>query len=479
MVGHPLLALHRRQPLGHPIEMGGAGPDGGPQVRRGHERLVEVGLLGEQPERQATLAMDLAAVGLVATGGEAQERRLARAVRADEADPVAQGDRGVDRVEDHERPDLARDPRQAEDAHRTGSRGSAGADARAAARRVAAARFVRSVRARDDARAASCGVSPTVPSPARSVQRPPDRRGPPVIVRRIAAAPLRSRGAQSLAPRAEVGRSRADDDPLDRPPAARARFAGALVDLQVLLHRAVAVGRRVVVDRASAAHDGLGQDPPDLVVQVPLVGGSQRPGRPERMEPGRPQRLVGVDVADAGDERLVEQERLEPARPLAQPAPEVAHRERRVERLRTERREDRAATDLGHQLAGHRVAAVEADLPELADVAEADLAAVGQLEDQPHVRVLGRLGRDDEQLAGHLQVDRQGRVAGQVDDDLLGAPPDGLDPSPGDGLGERLGRVRPQGPRPRDARADDRRAQDARSQVARDRLDLGKFGHRL
>ena len=434
VIGHTLLALHRREPLGHPIEMRGARPDGGPQVRRGHERLVEMGLLGEQSERQASLAMDLAAVGLVAAGGKAEERGLARAVRADEADPVAQGDRGVDRVEDHERPDLARDTRQAEDAHRTASRGSAGAEARAAARRVAAARFVRSVRARDDARAASCGVSPTVPSPARSVQRPPDRRGPPVIVRRIAAAPLRSAGAQPLAPRAEMGRSRPDDDPLDRPAAARARLAGALVDLQVLLHRAIAVGRGVVVDRASAPHDRLGQDPPDLVVQMPLVRRAQRAGRPERVESGRPQRLVGVDVADPGDERLVEQERLEPARPLAQPASEVADRERRVERLGPERREDRAAADLGHQLAGHRVAAVEPDLPELADVAEAHLAAVGQLEDEPHVRVHGCLGRDDEQLAGHLEVDGQGGIAGQVDDDLLGAPPDGLDPSPGDGL---------------------------------------------
>ena len=43
------------------------------------------------------------------------------------------------------------------------------------------------------------------------------------------------------------------------------------------------------------------------------------------MEPRRPQRLVGVDVADAGEERLVEQQRLEPALPAPEPAAEVAH----------------------------------------------------------------------------------------------------------------------------------------------------------
>ena len=372
--------------------------------------------------------MHLAAVRLVAAGGQPEQRRLAGPVRSDEPDPVAERDRRVDPVEDHERADLAGHPRQAEDAHRAGS-ADAEVDARAAARRVAAARFVRSVRARVDARAASSAVRPERPvagqigpapaRPARSTgHRPQDRRGT-----------LPIGGAEALAPRAEMRRSRADDDPLDRPSAARTRFAGPLVDLQVLLHRAVAIGRRVVIDRASAPHDRLGQDPPDRVVQMTLVGGPQRPGGPQRMEPGRPQRLVGVDVADARDERLVEKERLEPPRPAAQPAPEVAHRELAVERLRTERREDGAAADLGHQLAGHRVASVEPDLPELADVTEAQLATVGELEDQSDVRVLGRVGRDDEQLAGHLQMDGQRRVTRQVDDDLLGAPPDGLDPS--------------------------------------------------
>ena len=174
------------------------------------------------------------------------------------------------------------------------------------------ASFARSVPARRPGRLRR-PVSPTVPSPPSSVQRRPARRGPPVIVRRIAAAPFRSAALQPLAPRAEVGRPRPDDDPLDRPAAARTRLAGPLVDLQVLLHRAVAIGRRVVVDRAAAPLDGLAEDPPERLVQVPLVGGAERAGGPQRVQPGRPERLVRVDVADAGEERLVEQQRLEPA----------------------------------------------------------------------------------------------------------------------------------------------------------------------
>ena len=108
-----------------------------------------------------------------------------------------------------------------------------------------------------------------------------------------------------------------DHDPLDRPSAAWARLSGPLVDLKALLHRAVAIGRRVVVDRAAAPLDGLRQDRADGLVEASLVGRTQRADAPERVEAGGPQSFVRVDVADSGDERLIEQERLEPTRRAA------------------------------------------------------------------------------------------------------------------------------------------------------------------
>src|SRR5262249_30822380 len=75
---------------------------------------------------------------------------------------------------------------------------------------------------------------------------------------------------QSLAPRAEVRRSTTDDDPAHRAPAAEARLAGALVDLELLLHRPVALGGRVVVDRRPAPLDRLREDATDLAVQATL-----------------------------------------------------------------------------------------------------------------------------------------------------------------------------------------------------------------
>ncbi len=122
------------------------------------------GFLGEQAERQAALAMDLALVRLVATGREPEQGRLAGAVRADEADPIAQRDGRVDAVEDDERPDLAGDVGQTKDRHRPSRRPTA-----------AWRRPVGSLAAFAACRSAR--VSPRLPSPASSVQRRPTRSG--------------------------------------------------------------------------------------------------------------------------------------------------------------------------------------------------------------------------------------------------------------------------------------------------------------
>ena len=205
-------------------------------------------------------------------------------------------------------------------------------EARAAARRVAAACRVRSVRASRAVRSAD--VSPTLPSLGRQL-RP--SRAAPLRRRRRCEDPPRAGpigGRQPLAPRAEMRRPPADDDPPDGPAAAQAGLVGPLVDREVLLHLAVAVGRRVVVDRRAAPDHRLGEDPPEVRPETPLVGRPQRRRGPQRVEPRRPERLVGVDVADARDERLVEQQRLEATLASPQSAPERRDRERVGQRLR-------------------------------------------------------------------------------------------------------------------------------------------------
>ena len=73
------------------------------------------------------------------------------------------------------------------------------------------------------------------------------------------------------------------------------------------------IRRRVVVDRRTAPLHGLAQDRADRLVQAALVRRTERLGGAERMETRPPQRLIGVDVPNARQERLVGEERLETA----------------------------------------------------------------------------------------------------------------------------------------------------------------------
>ena len=269
-----------------------------------------------RPNVSRPTTRDRPAIGLIRPCRDPEQRRLARPVRPDEPDPVTRGDRCADAVEDDERPDLAGHALQAQDRHQPVPAGPSPAAARAAARRAAAALRVRSVRSR--AARSSSTVRPRLPSPASSVQRRPRR---PVVARPgrgvIVAEDRRGRRAlaagQPLAERAEVRGADADDDAADGSPAASAGLAGPLVDVEPLLHRPVAIGRRVVVDRRAASLHRLGEDVADVSIQPSLVGRAQRARGPQRVEARTPQRLVGVDVADACEERLVDQQRLEPA----------------------------------------------------------------------------------------------------------------------------------------------------------------------
>jgi len=87
-----------------------------------------------------------------------------------------------------------------------------------------------------------------------------------------------------------VRRSSAHDDPPDRPPASIARLAAALIDLQMLLHRAVAFGRGVVVDGAAASFDRLCEDVAQRLVEAARVGGPESVGVAERVELRPPER---------------------------------------------------------------------------------------------------------------------------------------------------------------------------------------------
>ncbi len=99
----------------------------------------------------------------------------------------------------------------------------------------------------------------------------------------------------------------------DRAAAARARQPGLAVGVERL--REVAGGAVDVhvlrVEARAALGEGLAEHEPHLGEQGRRARAAQRAGRLVVVHAGRPERLVGVDVADAADQGLVEQRALD------------------------------------------------------------------------------------------------------------------------------------------------------------------------
>src|ERR1700709_1088306 len=113
--------------------------------------------------------------------------------------------------------------------------------------------------------------------------------------------PARTFAQLHLAARAEVSGAATDDDADDLAAAGGAGLALAGVDEELVLHRPLlAATVPVVVDRGAAMVDPRFQCGDDGVAQCLQVLGLHRAGGRERVQACPVERLVGVDVADAG-----------------------------------------------------------------------------------------------------------------------------------------------------------------------------------
>src|SRR4051794_23900343 len=120
---------------------------------------------------------------------------------------------------------------------------------------------------------------------------------------------LRTTPQADLTARTEVSRAPADDDADDRPAATQALLSLPGMHEELVLHRPLLpAGVAVVVDRGAAGVDPGLQRRHDRLAQRFQVLRSHRPGGREGVQLGPEERLVGVDVPDPGDPRLVEEE---------------------------------------------------------------------------------------------------------------------------------------------------------------------------
>ena len=227
----------------------------------------------------------------------------------------------------------------------------------------------------------------------------------------------------------------------------------------------VAVG--AVAEGGALVFDRLVQDGPGRGVQSLDSSAADLRGRRPRVDAAAVQDLARVQVADAGDQLLVEHGDLDLATGAGEPVDPLIRGD---------------VQGIGAELVGqgrvHLAGSVQPDGAEPAAVPEKQFGPVIERPADPQVRLVRRIGHEHQ--PGHAGLDDEPGVGRQRQDDPLGPPPDTDDRLAG---GERL-QLRPVGRHLNRlagalARIDagDRAAFEVRPDAADHRFDFRQFGH--
>ena len=179
--------------------------------------------------------------------------------------------------------------------------------------------------------------------------------------------------------------------------------------------------------------------------QTTGVARSERGCGRARVNAGEPERFGRVNVADTSDNALIEERKLDRNTPGCERALEMRCVERRVDRVGTEYRRDRAS------------GVEQLDGGERARIGEDDAAAVVELQNE--TREARKLGVDalHHPIAGHAKMHVQRRAVIEHGKLVLAAPIDARH-----GPAHESPQPRPAQPAP-DVRVRHRRARDARA----------------
>src|SRR5438067_3764839 len=308
-------------------------------------------------------------------------------------------------------------------------------------------------------------------------------------------------GPLPLATAAEDRGAAGDTRGAQRPPAREARLTGAAVHEELLLLDAGLAPRVAVrVHGAAAVLDRDQQRLSQRFVEPArglLAHGVRQPSGPE---PRSMQRLVGVDVAHAGDRLLVEQHCLQRRAPALQLPVQLLGLELHVDRLRPKarhllRRQQRLLR--ADQQAAETARVAIAQLPTVIEkenrvrvllerrdlVDQAQLPGHAEMHDQQHVLLLpihGEAAFSSPFMGRYRQSRRRGRAGGagaKPNQNVFAPPRDGFDAHPDHRVDEllRLGMAH-DGPKAQLA-ARDGPADEVRAQVGDDRLYFWKLRH--
>ncbi len=233
----------------------------------------------------------------------------------------------------------------------------------------------------------------------------------------------------------------------------------------------LALGISVISEGGAALGDGGLKDLGDGVGETGGLGLGDGVSAPQGGELGLEQGFVDVDVAQAGDEVLVEQGGFEPPPGFAESG---------VERLRLE---GRGIGAQGGDVTCEELGQIGVDV-EVAEASRVDAldAGMGQAEDEVGVGLGGpgvcaggarrRVGVGED-LSGHAQVDRQcGALVGGGEDELFSVAEDLVERLADQTVGIPLAVVGAQGVHSKNGLG-----RDEGREGAADGFDFGKLGH--
>lgn len=228
---------------------------------------------------------------------------------------------------------------------------------------------------------------------------------------------------RELAARTDMCAPLSDNDALDGCAASGTRLPGPAEHLQSLMIAAPPASHRVEVrvsfpERCAHIAEAAMQHGPDGMVQTPCFLRGKL-GRPATwMKPCQPQGFVHIDIAQAGDRRLVEQQRLQSSLTRLEYHVQCFGRKGGIEGLQPQSTQDR--------IGGLH----EVPTPKFACVMVTQLTSVVEKYDNSIVRVGGCCCCDEVQSAGHAQVYDQRSPGGQRADDTFATSRDTLETLP-------------------------------------------------
>jgi hypothetical protein len=206
------------------------------------------------------------------------------------------------------------------------------------------------------------------------------------------------------------------------------------------------------------------------MAQLCRIVSVDRTSLPDRMDPCKMERLIGIDVPDPGDLALVEQPRANGGLRGAEGRMERARREALLERLGPHAGRARLPSVTRQALDGSEPPRVVEDQ----HAASLEAEAHGRVRPLARVRVVG-LHRHEP--SGHAEVHGDHPAAVEIDEDVLAPTAHALD-RPAAHRAREAANGRSQHVRVDHLDAADRAPDDRGAQTSDDRFRFGQLGHR-